>query len=76
MLQTKDKRKRNIMINTLMIREAIGKNLPSKDREVINAVYRIIQTRPNDDKRWFDEIEKTIERHFENEDRTVRKTDD
>jgi len=67
MLQTKDKRKRNIMINTLMIREAIGKNLPSKDREVINAVYRIIQTRPNDDRRWFDEIERVIEKYFENE---------
>ena len=45
-------------------------------QEVINEIYRIIQTRPDDDKRWFDEIEKTIERHFENEDRTVRKTDD
>jgi len=67
MLQTKDKRKRNIMINTLMIREAIGKKLPSKDREVINAVYRIIQTRPNDDRRWFDEIERVIEKYFENE---------
>jgi len=55
------------MINTLMIREAIGKNLPSKDREVINAVYRIIQTRPNDDRRWFDEIERVIEKYFENE---------
>ena len=55
------------MINTLMIREAIGKKLPSKDREVINAVYRIIQTRPNDDRRWFDEIERVIEKYFENE---------